>query len=297
MGQVGGRHADTVEDGRRERRAEVHELVGQASIGDGRVVADRHPHARRHVDVVDVAARGGGALGDVRHHLAERLRRVQQGERSVGQRPGESVHAGRHRTEVDRRRTGGHAESRVRLPARPVVRGVGGRAAVTQRPDRHHRLGGAAQWRVAGDPGPAEHVGGPGGEAEEEAVAAQFLQRGAHHRDLGRMHRVGVEHAGAEPDRPRRHRRGGEHHRRRAEEQVVGHPDLVDAAGLGDLGQLDELVDADVVVDAHARAQRPGVHSSAIVVGLWMRVVSGASARSGACVRAATLRPSFRREP
>ena len=48
---------------------------------------------------------------------------------------------------------------------------------------------------------------------------------------------------------------GAERKNRSLDTQIWSMP-----AGLGDLGELDELVDADVVVDPHARAQGHVVH-------------------------------------
>ncbi len=147
-------------------------------------------------------AGAGAAGGDVRRRLDERLRRVQQGQAAVGDL------ADRARACAATSRRGRSASaaagtrSRASVRQRPAAaRDVGRRGARAQRPDGDDGLARcAAAERRRSMPGPAEEVRGPGGEPEEEAAAAELLQRRRRHRDLGGMHRVGVEHARAERD-------------------------------------------------------------------------------------------------
>ncbi len=80
----------------------------------------------------------------------------------------------------------------------------------------------------------------------------KLAQRRRDHRDLGRMHRDGVEDADSEVDAVGLPRRRGDQHGRRLQEEIVRHPDLLEAAVFGKSREAGEAFGRQVVVEAEA---------------------------------------------
>ena len=249
-GESAARRRRRGEDVGAERRAEVDELLGERPTAAGRVVVDRHPDARGDVDIRRGCDRAASSPMRMRAIVSpQRLRRVEQRQTAVGDLADELDHPRRHRAEVDRRRRGRASAAAPRCPIRPAARDVGRAAARHSAADRDDRLPRAPQRCRAVDPGPAEEVGrrrrrdraGSGRRLSSCSVAAAIAISAG-------CIEYGLSTHVPSADRGRRRRRRREHHRRRPEEQVVRHPDLVEPERLGDAGELDELVDADVVV-------------------------------------------------
>ena len=134
------------------------------------------------------------------------------------------------------------------------------------------RRPGRGQRPCPGDPGPAEEPLRAGPEAEQEPAAADLLHRRGGHGQLADVHRVRVHDRDAQADPAGAGGQRSGQHRRGAQEQVVGHPQLVEARLLRRLGQREQFGEAQVVVHPHREPHVGRTHASTTA---WASISTG----------------------
>ena len=231
------------------------ELLRQGRSAPVPVVVDRDPDAGGDIDAPGRAVGLVAAVDDLSSSHGVVLGREKEGQDAVCQFAPEGEHSGAHGAEVNGYALGRRfKQSSVPTPV-PGALDLGRRPPVQECPAGQQRLASSSHGLFLRHPRPLKKPGCSGGNPEHGPPVRELLEGGRVHGQFHGVFRVGVEHPGPEHEPLRRPGGGGQEHGRGPQEQVVGHPELVEAGCFGPDGQVDEGRHRDVVVEAEAYAQ------------------------------------------